>query len=93
MQYDALNRLTNLVDAVGTNVYTYDAASQLLSEDGPWASDTITYTYANRLRTSLTLQQPTGSWTNGYLYDVGDGQYHLRPQRESAQRWTQGLRV
>lgn len=70
MQYDALNRLTNLVDAVGTNVYTYDAASQLLSEDGPWASDTLTYTYAQRLRTSLTLQQPTGSWTNGYLYDV-----------------------
>lgn len=70
MQYDALNRLTNLVDAVGTNVYTYDAASQLLSEDGPWASDTVTYTYAQRLRTSLTLQQPTGSWTNGYRYDV-----------------------
>ena len=41
MQYDALNRLTNLVDAVGTNVNTYDAASQLLSEDGPWASRNV----------------------------------------------------
>lgn len=70
MQYDSLNRLTNLVDAVGTSRYTYDAASQLLSEDGPWASDTLSYTYANRLRASLSLQQPSGSWTNGYSYDV-----------------------
>ena len=34
LQYDALNRLTNLVDAVGTTRYAYDAADQLLSEDG-----------------------------------------------------------
>jgi RHS repeat-associated protein len=68
--YDFLNRLTNLVDAVGTNRYTYDAIGQLLTEDGPWASDTLTYTYANRLRQSLSLQQPSGVWTNGYAYDA-----------------------
>src|SRR5438552_1323266 len=27
----------------------------LLSEDGPWASDTVTYTNINRLRKSLTV--------------------------------------
>jgi RHS repeat-associated protein len=70
LQYDALSRLTNTVDAVGTNVYSYDAIGQLLTEDGPWASDTLTYTYAQRLRQSLNLQQPSGAWTNGYSYDV-----------------------
>jgi len=35
LKYDVLNRLTNMVDAVGTTVYGYDSAGQLLSEDGP----------------------------------------------------------
>ena len=31
----------------------------------------MTYTYKNaRLRSGLTLQQPTGSWTNGFTYDA-----------------------
>jgi len=31
----------------------------------------LTYTYNNaRLRSGLTLQQPTGSWTNGYTWDA-----------------------
>src|SRR5206468_264141 len=39
--------------------------------DSPWASDTVTYTYNNtRLRSGLTLQQPSGSWTNGFSYDA-----------------------
>ncbi len=38
----------------------------------PWASDTVTYSYDNgRLRSGLTLQQPTGNWTNGYTWDAG----------------------
>jgi RHS repeat-associated protein len=71
MAYDMLNRLTNMV-TVGrfTNSYSYDAVGQLLSEDGPWPSDTVSCTYTNRLRTSLSLAQPSASaWTNGYLYD------------------------
>ena len=36
---------------------------------GPWANDTVTNGYVNRLRTSLGLQQPTGIWTNGFGYD------------------------
>lgn len=42
----------------------------LESEDGPWASDTVTNLYNNgRLRSGLILVQPTGTWTNGFTYD------------------------
>ena len=36
-----------MVDGVGTTRYTYDAAGQLLSEDGPWDNDTVSYSYNN----------------------------------------------
>ncbi len=58
-----------MVDGAGTTRYPYDAVSQLLSEDGPWSNDTITYGYTAMQRTSLSLQQPTSSWTNGFAYD------------------------
>ena len=67
--YDAMNRLTSMIDGVGTNVFTYTTTGQLLSEDGPFASDTLTNGYSNRFRTGLGLQQPTGVWTNGFSYD------------------------
>ena len=71
LAYDVLSRLTNMVDSVGTNKYSYDAASQLLTEDGPWTDDTVSYTNLNRLRKGLSLLQPSGSpWTNGYAYDA-----------------------
>ncbi len=38
--------------------------------DSPWANDTVSYTYANRLRTGLSLSQPGGSWSQTYGYDV-----------------------
>src|SRR6266571_8320312 len=79
--YDALNRLTNMVDAAGTTKYTYYAGGLLNSEDGPFASDTVSYTYNNaRLRSGLTLQQPTGSWTNGFLYDAAKRLTNLTSQ-------------
>ncbi len=56
----------HMVDAVGTNVYTDTAGNQLLTEDGPFASDTVTNTYVNRIRVGLALQQPVGFWTNGF---------------------------
>jgi YD repeat-containing protein len=43
-----------------------DAAGQLLTENGPFASDTVTNTYSNRRRIALSLQQPSGTWTNGF---------------------------
>jgi RHS repeat-associated protein len=70
LAYDAMNRLTNMVDAVGTSQYTYDPAGQILSEDGPWNDDTVSYTYANRLRTGMSLSAPNASpSTQTYSYD------------------------
>jgi hypothetical protein len=59
-----------LFDDIGTTKYSYSAAGQLLTEDGLFASDTVTNTYSNRLRVALGLQQPTGSWTNGFGWDA-----------------------
>jgi RHS repeat-associated protein len=73
LTYDALNRVTSQVDAAGSTSYTYTDSSNLATEDGPWANDTVTYTYHSsvpRLRTSLSLQQPSGAWTSGLSYDA-----------------------
>jgi RHS repeat-associated protein len=59
-----------MVVGPGTTRYTYDAAGQLLTEDGPFTSDTVTSTYSNRRRLALSLQQPTGTWTNGFGWDL-----------------------
>ncbi len=70
LAYDAMNRLTNLVDAVGTTRYSYDQAGQVLSEDGPWGSDTVSYSYQHRSRQSLSVQAPNASdWVQSYAYD------------------------
>ena len=70
MSYDVLNRLTNLVDGIGTTHYGYDAVGQLLNEGGLWPDDTVSFTYNNRLRTGLKLLQPDSSaWTESYGYD------------------------
>jgi len=44
-------------------------ADKFATEDGPWASDTVTNTYNNRFRNALSLQQPTGALTNGFGFD------------------------
>lgn len=71
MQYDANNRLISMVDAVGTTTYSYTEFGALLSEDGPWADDTVSYSYtSNRLRSGMTLLQPNATaWTQSYTYD------------------------
>jgi RHS repeat-associated protein len=73
MAYDVLNRMTNMVDGVGTTIYTYNAAGQVLSEDGPWADDTVSYTYDHRLRKTLSLLAPNASpWSQTYGYDAAE---------------------
>ena len=71
--YDALNRITSMSDAAGSSTFTWQnfGAFQgaLAAEDGPWANDTVTHGYANRLPTSLTLAQPGGLWPEIYGYD------------------------
>jgi RHS repeat-associated protein len=72
--YDANNHLTAMVDAVGTTIFTFTDFGALESEDGPWASDTITYSYtANHFRSQMTLSQPNASsWEQVYTYDLAD---------------------
>ena len=68
--YDALNRVANMVDGIGTSTYSYDGAGQLLSEPGPWSGVSVNNTYSSRLRQSLSAQAPgAAAWTNGYGYD------------------------
>jgi RHS repeat-associated protein len=70
LRYDGLNRLTNMTDGVGGTAFAWTDADQLASEDGPWANDTVAYTYAGRLRSGLNLSQPNASaWTQSYGYD------------------------
>lgn len=70
LTYDLLNRLTNVVDAIGTTKFSYTDAGQLLSEDGPWANDTVSYTYDARRRASLAIMQANASpWSQTYGYD------------------------
>ena len=57
--YDAMNRLASMSDGIGTTTFTYTKMGQIASETGPWASDTESYSYADRLRTAMDLQQPT----------------------------------
>jgi len=59
-----------MVDGAGTTTYSYDGAGQLLSEAGPWSGVSVSNTYSNRLRRSMSVQAPgAAAWTNGYYYD------------------------
>jgi len=69
--YDADNQLTAMSDAIGTTTFSYTPVGQLASESGPWAGDTVSYTYTDRLRMVLNLQQPNASaWVQNYTYDM-----------------------
>lgn len=72
LAYDPNNRLTNMMDAVGTTRYAYTGFGAVLSEDGPWENDTVTYGYDNaRRRSSLTLQQPNATaWAQSHTHDA-----------------------
>ena len=73
LAFDALNRLTNMVDGSGTTVYGY-SNGHLSSEDGPFSSDTVSYSYNSAgLRSQMTIAQASGTnWTTSYVYDAGD---------------------
>ena len=50
-----------MLDAVGTTRYGYTSFGAMQSEDGPRENDTVSYTYANRLRSGLSLSQPNAA--------------------------------
>ena len=67
-------RLPNIVDALGTTSYSYSQVGQLLSEDGPWTDDTVSFACANRLRTSLgILDQAATAWSQSYSVSLRQG--------------------
>ena len=69
--YDPNGRLTNMVDATGAIRFGYTPAGQRQSESGPWGSDTVSITYTNRLRQTLSVAQPGGAnWGQTYAYDA-----------------------
>jgi RHS repeat-associated protein len=69
--YDALNRLISMTDAAGATSYGYNNADQLLTEDGPWSSsDTVTYSYTQRLRTGLSINSQPSTLNLSYAYDA-----------------------
>jgi RHS repeat-associated protein len=68
--YDPYNRPVTVTDALGTRTIAYDASSRVTSIDGPWANDTITFTYdALGRKTAQALQQ---GLTTSYSYDTLD---------------------
>jgi RHS repeat-associated protein len=70
--YDSLNRLTNMIDAIGTTTFTYTDSGQLVTENGPFASSTLASIYWSRMRTNLSLAQPSGVWNNAFGYDFAN---------------------
>ncbi len=72
--YDGNNRLTNMVDGIGTTAFSYTGFGAIQSEDGPWASDTVTTSYnAARLRSALSIAAPGGAaFSESYGYDAGE---------------------
>src|SRR5207244_4058560 len=84
LQYDANNRLTNMVDAAGVTKYTYYAGGLLNTEDGPWSSDTVTYGYNsanavldkseylyNTANQRIRLTRTDGSYYNNSYDNIG----------------------
>ncbi len=60
-----------MVDGVGTTSYQYSVFGALLSEDGPWSDDTVSYGYDNGLRRQgVSMGRPGGvAWSQTYAYD------------------------
>ena len=75
--YDAMNRRTTMLDGIGTTSYTYDAAGHMLTEDGPFDSDTMTNIYSSRKRIALNLEQPTDYWPNSFEWDTAGRLYSV----------------
>jgi RHS repeat-associated protein len=67
LTYDALSQLRALVAVSGTdhltNIFAYTKTGQLVSEDGPFDNDTVSYGYTSGHRTSVGLNNESWSYT------------------------------
>ncbi len=70
--YDALGRLTNMVDSVGTTTYGYTLGTggvEVVTEDGPWASDTVIVTNRHGLRRDCAMSNGgSTTWAKATVY-------------------------
>jgi RHS repeat-associated protein len=64
--YNPDGQLTNMIDGLGSTYFTYTTAGQPLTEGGLWANDTVSRTYNNRLRASLSV----ASYSASYSFDA-----------------------
>jgi RHS repeat-associated protein len=64
--YDADGELINMVDGLGSTTFTYTPAGQLQNDGGLWPNDTVSRTYNNRLRATLSA----GSYSANYNFDA-----------------------
>jgi RHS repeat-associated protein len=70
--YDALNRLTNMLDSLGNTAFTWTPGDQLAVENGPWPNDAVNYSYdvGSRQRIGMSISAPNAStWAQTYGYD------------------------
>ena len=74
LSYDALDRVTSVSDGLGTTAYTYDVLSRTTSVDGPFANDTVNYSYDSVGRSSgMNVGNSDGtSFNTTYGYDTLD---------------------
>ena len=68
IEYDIYDRITRIEDGSGAYLFTYDSASRIHTIDGPWANDTLTYSYDNLGRIATT--QVEGGLLRSYTYDA-----------------------
>ena len=74
MSYDVLDRVTNMVDGLGTRSFGYDTLNRVTQVNGVYGNDVVTYGYDNLgRRNAMTIQQggsgtPTTQSTS-YAYD------------------------
>ena len=71
--YNKLDDVTRITDSIGTHVLNYDNYGRLLSNDGPLAADTQTYTYdeLQRIQTQTVEQGANGGMhSQTYAYDA-----------------------
>ena len=75
-QYDALNRVSNMVDGLGQTGYTYPVlgnGQRVFTEDGPLAlddSDLVTVTNRYGRRAGLRIKQPAGAFVVTNAWDA-----------------------
>jgi RHS repeat-associated protein len=66
--FDELNRLTNMVDSVGTSAFKYSPEGLLQSEIAPWPNSAVTNGYSQGLRTALGIGT---NWVQNYTFEAG----------------------